>query len=49
MNLEPSDAEKVRSLMQRLVEFFDAIEPDLLRYPAIDAACFRDKVRRAVR
>ena len=34
---------------QRLIEFFDAIEPDLLRYPAIAAASFRDKVLRAVR
>lgn len=33
---------------QRLVEFFDAIEPNLIRYPAIDAACFRDKVLKAV-
>ena len=47
------DVEAMRRLdlvgAQRLVEFFGAIEPDLLRYPAIDAACFRDKVRRAVR
>ena len=47
------DVEAMRRLdlvdAQRLVEFFEAIEPDLLRYPAIDAACFRDKVRRAVR
>ena len=47
------DVEAMRRLdlvdAQRLVKFFGAIEPDLLRYPAIDAACFRDKVRRAVR
>ena len=47
------DVEAMRRLdlinAQRLVEFFDAVEPDLLRYPAVDAACFRDKVLRAVR
>ena len=47
------DVEAMRRLdlinAQRLIEFFDAIEPDLLRYPAIDAASFRDKVLRAVR
>ena len=32
-----------------LVEFFDAIEPGLVRYPAIDAACFREKVQKAVK
>ena len=33
----------------RLIEFFDAIEPGLVRYPAIDAACFREKVQKAVK
>ena len=46
------DVEAMRRLAlidaERLAELFDAIEPDLLRYPAIDAACFRDKVRRAL-
>ncbi len=31
----------------RLTEFFNAIEPDLVRYPAIDAASFREKVQKA--
>ena len=47
------DVEAMRRLglidAEQLTELFDAIEPDLLRYPAIDAACFRDKVRRALR
>lgn len=46
------DVEAMRRLglvdAQRLAELFEAIEPDLLRYPAIDAACFRGKVRRVV-
>jgi hypothetical protein len=32
----------------RLVELYDAIEPQLYRYPAIDAAAFRRKVRDAL-
>lgn len=32
----------------RLTAFFDAIEPGLVRYPAIDAARFREKVQKAV-
>lgn len=32
----------------RLAGFFDAIAADLVRYPAIDATCFRAKVRRAL-
>ena len=32
----------------RLVAFFDLIEPQLYRYPAVDAASFRDAVERAV-
>ena len=31
----------------RLVELFGAIEPALIRYPAIDPASFRDRVRAA--
>ena len=46
------DVEAMRRLglvdAQRLAELFEAIEPDLLRYPAIDAAYFRGKVRRVV-
>lgn len=33
---------------ERMSELFHAIEPALVRYPAIDPASFRDKVRRAV-
>ena len=29
---------------QRLIELFAAIESDLIRYPAIDAVSFREKV-----
>lgn len=32
----------------RLRSHFEAIGPDLVRYPAIDAACFRHKVDRAL-
>ena len=32
----------------RLIVLFDAIEPGLMRYPAIDAAYFREKVQNAV-
>ena len=32
----------------RLIALFDAIEPGLVRYPAIDATCFREKVQNAV-
>ena len=31
-----------------LLRLFDTIEPDLVRYPALDPASFRDKVERAV-
>ena len=31
----------------RLLELFEAIEPALVRYPALDPASFRDKVSRA--
>ena len=31
---------------RRLRELFDAIEPDLFRYPAIDPGSFRDRVER---
>ena len=31
----------------RLLEFFEAIEPALIRYPAFEPASFRDKVLRA--
>ena len=39
-----------RSLIQpgRLAELFDAIQPDLERYPAIDPPSFRLKVSRAI-
>ena len=33
----------------RLSNLFDAVEPDLARYPAIDPASFRDQVREALR
>ena len=33
---------------QRLAVFFRAIEGDLLRFPAIDASVFADKVLRAL-
>ena len=33
----------------RLSDLFDAVEPDLARYPAIDPASFRDQVREALR
>ena len=33
----------------RALELFEAIEPDLIRYPAIDPAAFRQKVERALR
>ena len=33
---------------QRLAAFFRAIEGDLVRFPAIDASVFADKVRRAL-
>ena len=32
----------------RLIELIDAIEPELYRYPAIDPAAFRRKVRDAL-
>ena len=32
----------------RLMELFEAIEPGLFRYPAIDPAAFRRKVARAL-
>lgn len=31
-----------------LLRFFTAIEPSMVRYPAIDADCFRNKAQRAV-
>lgn len=31
-----------------LLRFFTAIEPSLVRYPAIDAGCFHDKTQRAI-
>jgi len=31
----------------RLLEFFEVIEPELIRYPALDPASFREKVLRA--
>lgn len=31
----------------RLLEFFEAIEPALVRYPALDPASFRDRVLQA--
>ena len=31
----------------RLLEFFEAIEPALIRYPALEPASFRDRVLRA--
>ena len=39
-----------RSLIQteRLAELFEAIQPALERYPAIDPPSFREKVRRAI-
>ena len=39
-----------RSLIrpERLAELFDAIQPALERYPAIDPPSFREKVRRAI-
>jgi hypothetical protein len=33
---------------ERLRELYDAIEPELLRYPALDPASFRAKVERAL-
>ena len=43
------DVQAMRQLrlieMGRLLQLFDAIEPDLERYPAIDPAHFRDRVR----
>ena len=33
---------------ERLIELYDAIEPELYRYPAIDPAAFRRKVRDAL-
>ena len=33
---------------QQLMQLFDAIEPGLKRYPAIDPACFRDQMRLAI-
>ena len=30
----------------RLLEFFEAIEPALIRYPALEPASFRDSVLR---
>lgn len=33
----------------RLQELYDAIEPELYRYPAIDPAAFRRKVAAALR
>lgn len=53
---ETTDTLKVQDLMRReqliepmrLIALFDAIEPALVRYPAIDAAYFREKVRNAV-
>ena len=33
---------------ERLVELFDAIEPNLVRYPAIDPVSFREKLQTAV-
>ena len=34
---------------RRLGEFFEAIEDELLRFPAIDGGCFAAKVKRAIR
>ena len=31
-----------------LLRFFTAIEPSMVRYPAIDADCFHDKTQRAI-
>lgn len=49
------DLDDVRALFARglvegpkLRELYDAIEPDLYRYPAIDAGSFRAKVERAL-
>ena len=33
--------------LERMIELFQAIEPALVRYPAIEPASFRDKVHRA--
>ncbi|MBA2506559.1 MAG: hypothetical protein H0V29_11550 [Thermoleophilaceae bacterium] len=50
------DLEDVRSLIEhglvepaRAVELYEAIEPELFRYPALDPASFRAKVERAFR
>ena len=42
-------AMRSRALIEpnRLVSFFDAIEPMMVRYPAIDSGCFRDRLRTA--
>jgi hypothetical protein len=49
------DLEDVRSMLrdglvdpERLKQLFEDIEPELFRYPAIDAAAFRGKVERAL-
>jgi len=49
------DLEDVKKMLEgglvepgRLLELYEQIEPDLYRYPAIDPAAFRGKVRRAV-
>lgn len=45
-DLEDVDAMISRGMidLRRLQELYDAIEPDLYRYPALDAAAFRSKV-----
>ncbi len=47
------DVEAMRRLKliesERLSQLFNAVEPDLARYPAIDPASFRDRVHKALR
>jgi hypothetical protein len=42
---------KSRRLVEpgRLLQFFEAIEPGLIRYPAIDPRAFRRRVEEATR
>ena len=50
---DPGDVEAMWRLnlieSGRLMHLFDAIEPDLVRYPAINPVQFRNRVQRAVR
>ena len=49
-DLRDVEAMRERKLIEptRLMEYFVAIEPDLVRYPALDPSSFRGQVQSAV-